>query len=75
MMTTREALHQLVDQLSDGEAELALVWLEDLCDAADHDGPPLDEADLAALDRGMADIAAGRCRSLEEYERKRGTSQ
>jgi predicted transcriptional regulator len=40
--------------------------------AADEDGPPLDAEALAALDRGLADVAAGRVTPLEDYERKRG---
>jgi hypothetical protein len=71
-MTTREALHNLVDELPDDQAELARVLLEDLRDAADAGGPPLDEGALASLDRGLADIAAGRIKPLDEYERERG---
>ena len=71
-MTTREALHQLVDELPDDQAELARVWLEDLRGAADEDGPPLDSETLASVDRGIADIATGRAKSLDEYERERG---
>jgi len=71
-MTTREALHQLVDELPDDKAELARVWLEDLRNAADENGPPLDADALASIDRGVADVAAGRVKSLEEYQRKRG---
>jgi hypothetical protein len=71
-MTTREALHHLVDELPDEQAELARVWLEDLRDAADENGPPLDAEALASLDRGLADVAAGRVKSLDEYERERG---
>ena len=41
-MTTREALHHLVDELPDEKVELARTWLEDLRDAADEDGPLLD---------------------------------
>ncbi|HAX44687.1 MAG TPA: hypothetical protein PLF84_24130 [Bryobacteraceae bacterium] len=74
-MTTREALHRLVDQLPDDRAELARVWLEDLRDAADEDGPPLNAATLATLDRGLADIADGRVKPLEQYERERGRSR
>jgi hypothetical protein len=70
-MTTREALHQLVDDLPEAQAELARTWLEDLRHAADNDGPPLDADTLEALDRGLADVAAGRVTSLEEYQRKR----
>jgi predicted transcriptional regulator len=41
-------------------------------DAADADGAPLDEETLASLDRGLADIAAGRVKSLDEYNHERG---
>lgn len=71
-MTTRETLHQLVDQLPDDQAELARMWLEDLRDAADDDGPPLDAATLASLDRGLAEISKGRVKPLDQYERERG---
>jgi len=71
-MTTRDALHRLVDELPDDQAELARVWLEDLRDASDTDGPPLDPAALASLDRGLADVSEGRVKPLEEYERERG---
>jgi hypothetical protein len=71
-MTTREALHCLVDELPDDQAELARVLLEDLRDASDAGGPPLTEESLAALDRGLADVAAGRVKSLDEYQRERG---
>jgi len=43
--------------------------LEELRDAAEADGPPLDEEALASLDRGLADIAANRMISLEDFER------
>lgn len=70
-MTTREALHRIVDELPDDKAELARAWLEDLRNAADEDGPPLDADALASIDRGLADVAAGRVKSLEEYQRER----
>jgi hypothetical protein len=71
-MTTREALHQLVDQLPEDQVDLARHWLEDLCDAADADGPPLDAATLESLDRGLADVSEGRVKPLDQYERERG---
>ena len=71
-MTTKEALHALVDELPDDQAELARFLLEDLRDAGDEGGPTLDDESLASLDRGLADIAAGRVTPLDEYERKRG---
>jgi hypothetical protein len=70
-MTTRDALHQLVDQLPEDQVELARHWLEDLRDAADEDGPALDAATLASLDRGLADVAEGRIKPLGQYERER----
>lgn len=71
-MTTKETLHQFVDQLPDDQAELALMILEDLADAADAEGAPLDPATLASLDRGLADLSAGRVITLDQYERERG---
>ena len=71
-MTTREALHQLVDELPEDQAELAHAWIQDLRDAGDEDGPPLDPEALSSLDRGLADLAAGRVKPLAEYERERG---
>jgi hypothetical protein len=71
-MTTKEALHHLVDELPEDQAELARVLLEDLRNAADAGGPPLDEETLTSLDCGLADIAAGRVKPLDEYKRERG---
>ena len=71
-MTTREALHHLVDELPEEQAELARLWLEDLRHAADEDGLPLDGDALASLDGGLADVAAGRVKPLAEYELERG---
>ena len=66
-MTVKEELHQLIDRLAD---EQARDLLGDLRDAADVDGPPLDGEALASLDRGLADIAANRMISLEDFERE-----
>lgn len=71
-MTTKEALHQLVEELPGDQAELAHQLLEDLRHAADSDGPTLDSEGLASLDRGLTDIASGRVKTLDEYERERG---
>src|SRR5437868_1014082 len=72
VMTRREALHHLIDELPDEQTELARLWLEDLRNAVDENGPPLDAEALASLDRGLADVAAGRVKPLAEYERERG---
>jgi hypothetical protein len=66
-VTVKEELHQLIDRLAD---EQARDLLEDLRDAADVDGPPLDQEALASLDRGLADIASNRMISLEDFERE-----
>ena len=71
-MTNREALHQLVDELPDAQAELARHWLEDLRDAADPDGSPLDSETVASLDRGLSDISENRVKTVDEYKRERG---
>ena len=71
-MTTKETLHHLVDELPEDQNEMARVLLEDLRDATGTDGPPLDAETLASLDRGLADIAAGRVKPLDEYKRERG---
>lgn len=71
-MTARDTLHQIVDQLPEEHITLAQHWLEDLRDAADADGPPLDAATLASLDLALADVMAGRVKPLEQYERERG---
>jgi predicted transcriptional regulator len=68
-MTVKEELHRLIDELPEAQAR---DLLGDLRDAADADGPPLDAEALASLDRGLADIAAGRVKPLEDYERERG---
>jgi len=70
-MTNKEALHSLVDELPEEQAELARDLLEDLRGAADLDGPELDKESLASLDRGLADITAGRVKTLDEYTRER----
>ncbi len=71
-MTTKEALHHLVDELPEDQTELARVLLEDLSDAADAGGSPLDAESLASLDRGLADIAAGRVKPHDKNKRERG---
>jgi len=70
-MTTREDLHHLVGELPENQTDLARALLEDLRNAADADGLPLGEETLASLDRGLADIAAGRVKSLDHYDRDR----
>jgi hypothetical protein len=51
-MTTREALHHLVEELPDEQTNLAWALLEGLRNAADIDGPALNADALASVDRG-----------------------
>lgn len=67
IVTVKEELHRLIEGLPD---EHARELLDDLQDAADVDGPPLDSEIRASLDRGLADISADRVVSLEEFENK-----
>jgi hypothetical protein len=62
---SRETLHALVDELAEDQTELAYQLLEDLRDAADTHGPPLDDDALASLDRGLADLQAGRVKPFK----------
>lgn len=71
-ITAKEALHRLVDELPDSQVELAREWMEDLRDANDVGGPPLDKEALTSLDRGLADISVGRVKQLDAYKRERG---
>ncbi len=68
-MTVKEQLHRLVDDLPDDRADLARQVLEDLRDASDANGEPPDSEAIASLDRGLADIEAGRVTLLEDFER------
>ena len=66
-VNVKEELHRLIEGLAD---EHARDLLADLQDAADVNGPPLDSETRASLDRALADIAADRVVSLEEFENK-----
>jgi len=59
------------DGVYDQQTDLACALLEDLRNAADIDGPPLDADTLPSLVRGLADVSAGRVKPLNEYERER----
>jgi hypothetical protein len=79
-MTTKERLHQFVDELSELEADDALRILierhEDPVIAAFRDAPEDDEPwtdeDEAAAAEGRADIAAGQTVSQAEMLQKYG---
>ena len=80
-MTTRERLHQLVDELSEDEADDALrslgEWYDDLVVAAFRDAPADDEPVTAADERMLAEVHAERAGgvpriSYAEVMRKHG---
>jgi hypothetical protein len=70
-MTAKEELRRLVGELEDHQTDLARQLLADLKNAADEDGEPLSPEGLESLDRGLADIQAGRVKPLDQYERER----
>ena len=70
-MTVREQIHLLVDELPESYLERARRFLQDLR-ASKTDDEFLDADALASLDRGLADIRAGRVKALDDYERERG---
>ncbi len=71
-MTTREALHNLIDEMPEEQTEIARHRLEELRNAVDSDGTPIDAKILDLIDRGLADVVAGHTKSFSDYERERG---
>ncbi len=80
-MTTRERLHELVDELSEREADDALRYIaqrrEDPMIAAFRDAPEDDEPITAADDEALAEVQADRAAgvpriSYAEIKRKHG---
>ena len=70
-MTAKEELHRLVEELPEVGLDEARQFLKRLSEL-EPDDEPLDAEALASLDRGLADIRAGRVKVLREYERERG---
>jgi predicted transcriptional regulator len=79
-VTTKERLHQLVDELSESEANDALRYVASRREdplIRRLDSAPLEDEEIsveeeAAAAEGRADIAAGRTVSHEEMLRKYG---
>jgi predicted transcriptional regulator len=65
-VTAKEALKDLVDDLSEQKAAEVLEWLEWEVRA---EARPLTSEERAAIDRGLADIAAGRLTDQDDLER------
>ena len=53
------------DGVYDQQTDLACALLEDLRNAADIDGPPLDADTLPSLVRGLAGCLRGTCEAAE----------
>ncbi|HLN02022.1 MAG TPA: hypothetical protein VK335_22210 [Bryobacteraceae bacterium] len=70
-MTVKEELHQLVEQLPERSLVEVRQFIDDLRSAVEPEDESLDAETLESLDRGLADMAAGRVKSLEEYEQER----
>lgn len=58
-----EEIENAIKELSQEELAAFRAWF------AEFKG---DEDPFASIDRGLADIAAGRVKSLDEYKRERG---
>lgn len=77
-MTTKDALHQLIDELPDSALETARRLLEPLRAGDDpvlrafldapEDDEPLTPADIAAIEEGEADIARGAVSPWDEVK-------
>jgi predicted transcriptional regulator len=81
MLSTREAIHQLVDRLPDSELLAAKRALERLAGRpslaeflanAPIEDEPISPQEAAATREGWADVAAGRVSSDEEIDREFG---
>jgi hypothetical protein len=79
-MQTRERIHDLVDELAEETLPAVERFLERMRDGGDpvllalatapEDDEPLTPEDEAAIEEGLADIAAGRVVSHEEVRRR-----
>jgi hypothetical protein len=65
-MSARAELHQLVEQLSDTDAEVALDYLHELLD----DDEQLTDVELELAQQGEAEIARGDVITLAELRRR-----
>ncbi len=64
-MSTKERLHQLIDEMNDDQAEVLLLDLA-------YEPGPLSPEDIESIERGRAQARAGQLRTTEEvFERLR----
>ncbi|MEW6048840.1 MAG: hypothetical protein AB1609_20580 [Bacillota bacterium] len=68
MATTKETLRELVERLTDEQAQEVLDYTRWLL--TEGEGEEFSASDLAAVRRGLADIQAGRLRPWEEVRRE-----
>jgi len=69
-MILRQQVHNLVDELPEGQLPDVVEFIHDLLTAADVEG--LAPRTVAAIQEGLEDVKAGRTISLDELERKYG---
>lgn len=84
-MQTRERIHQIIDSLPDSELPEIEDFLAQRRTADDpflralanapEDDEPLTPEDIAAIEEGLADLAAGRVISNDELWRRLGHDQ
>lgn len=67
-MSTKERLHQIIDEMNDDQAAVLLMDLEDL-------RPRLSDEDRAAIEEGLKELRDGRGIPHEEAMRRLGLSQ
>jgi hypothetical protein len=84
VISTREQLHELVDELPENQLAAAARYLEQLraneprpsleevLANAPYDDESLTDEELAAIDEGFADIAARRVYTTDEVRRQLG---
>ncbi len=77
-MTTRQAVHELLDELLGMAAERLTALRDDpflrFLMTAPVDDEPLDEEDLAALAEARAEFERGETISLDEFEQRHGAA-
>jgi len=64
LMTVKEELHQLVEQLPERSLMEVRQFIDDLRSAVDGDEENLDAESLESLDRGLTDMASGRVKRI-----------
>lgn len=67
-MTAKQALRELVEGLSEEEAQQLLIAADDLR----WERIPLTNEDIAAIEEAIADIGAGRTHSTRDVRRRLG---